>query len=183
MRNDVNEMIKQAYAYGASVALQEVGYDANQAQQAAAQLTHEKTAEEGEEEGGGMSPALMALLGGGAGAVLGAGGGALAGKLTGSNLLRRAASGVAGTPTNPMTSVPNIGAGLKQQALLAGGQLSRGEQAKNRLFDILANSGQQGSLLAPRGAMGQLGGSAALGAAGGGALGAGAGGLYGGLSE
>jgi hypothetical protein len=84
--NDINEMIKQAYAYGANVALQEAGYAPAQAQAAAARLTLEKTAEEGEE---GMSPALMALLGGGAGAVLGAGGGALYGHLAKKNLVNQ----------------------------------------------------------------------------------------------
>jgi len=83
--NDVNEMIKEAYAYGASIALQEAGYAPAQAEQAAAQLTLEKTAQEDE----GMSPALTALLGGGAGAVLGAGGGALYGHLAKQNLINQ----------------------------------------------------------------------------------------------
>ena len=78
-------MIKQAYAYGASVALQEVGYAPAQAEAAAVQFTLEKTAQEDE----GMSPALTALLGCGAGALLGAGGGALYGHLAKQNLINQ----------------------------------------------------------------------------------------------
>lgn len=57
------ELIKQAYAYGAAVALQELGYNTQQAQ-----ATGVKLAEDGE----GMHPAIAALLGGGAGALGGA---------------------------------------------------------------------------------------------------------------
>jgi len=57
------ELIKQAYAYGAAVALQELGYNTQQAQ-----ATGVKLAEDGE----GMNPAIAALLGGGAGALGGA---------------------------------------------------------------------------------------------------------------
>lgn len=64
------ELIKQAYAYGAAVALQELGFNAQQAQAGGVKLASEKMAE-GEEEGG-MHPALAALLGGGAGALGGA---------------------------------------------------------------------------------------------------------------
>jgi hypothetical protein len=64
------ELIKQAYAYGAAVALQELGFNAQQAQAGGVKLASAKMAE-GEEEGG-MHPALAALLGGGAGALGGA---------------------------------------------------------------------------------------------------------------
>lgn len=170
--NDINELIKQAYAYGASVALQEAGYAPEQANQAAVQLTHEKTAQEDEE---GMSPALMALLGAGGGALLGAGGGALAGKLTGKNPLQ-ALSKVAPEPTNvigkvaPSSMTAGSPAAQRFQEALGPGA---GEKAKNLLFDAIFRGGRLGSI---RG-----------GAATGGALGAGAGalggGLYGGLSE
>ena len=122
--NDVNEMIKQAYAYGASVALQEVGYAPAQAEAAAVQLTLEKTAAEEDEEG--MSPAMMALLGGGAGAVLGAGGGALAGKLTDKNLLRTLvdAPGRIGKRLRGATPAPTpIADAFAQRGSRSGGQL------------------------------------------------------------
>lgn len=74
-------MIKQAYAYGVSVALQEIGYDARTAQDAGIKLAEDEE---------GMHPALKALLGAGigagggalGGAALGAGGAALAQKLS-----------------------------------------------------------------------------------------------------
>lgn len=81
--NDINEMIKQAYAYGASIALQEAGYAPAQAEATAAQMTLEKTAEEG------LGPLETALLGGGTGALLGAGGGALYGHLAKKNLINQ----------------------------------------------------------------------------------------------
>jgi hypothetical protein len=169
--NDINEMIKQAYAYGANVALQEAGYAPAQAEAAAIQLTQEKTAEEGEE--GGISPALMALMGAGGGALLGAGGGALAGKLTGKNPLKML-SKVAPQPTNA-PGVP-MGGGMdsaKLKALQEASQLTGGEKAKNMLFDAIFRGGRMGSIR----------GGAAAGGAGGAGLGAGAGGLYGALSE
>jgi hypothetical protein len=64
------ELIKQAYAYGAAIALQELGFSEQQAQAGGVKLASEKMAE-GEEEGG-MHPALAALLGSGAGALGGA---------------------------------------------------------------------------------------------------------------
>jgi hypothetical protein len=177
---DVNEMIKQAYAYGASVALQEAGFAPAQADAAAIRLTLEKTAEEDE---GGMSGLTGALLGGGAGALLGAGGGALAGRMQRSNLLRKLLD-VGATPHNaPMVPTGGGMDSRKLKALQEAAQLTRGEKAQNKLFDMLANTKSQGSLLAPHGAMGQLGGSAALGAGAGAGLGALGGGLYGGLTD
>lgn len=90
------DLIKQAYAYGAAIALQELGYDVNTAQDAGIKLAE---AEVGEEEG--MSPALRALIGAGigvgGGALLGAGGGALAGKLTGKNMTTALEEAIAGS--------------------------------------------------------------------------------------
>jgi len=64
------ELIKQAYAYGAAVALQELGFGARDAEAGGVKLAMAKMAEGEEEEG--MHPALRALIGGGAGAVGGA---------------------------------------------------------------------------------------------------------------
>jgi len=181
---NVYELVKQAYAYGASVALAEVGYqeqDAAVEGEKIASFEMEKVAAEDE----GMSPALMALLGAGAGTALGAGGGALAGKLKNVNLLRRALERGA-SPTN-------VGMGPSQKALQQGGMsvgeaeqvaarmapggLSAAERARNRLFDVLAQ---------PRGPLtpqSTVGGSALLGGAAGAGAGAAGGGLYGGLAE
>jgi len=71
------ELIKQAYAYGAAVALHELGFSSQQAQNGGVKLAEAKLAEGeegmegmgGAEEAGGMSPALLALLGTGAGAL------------------------------------------------------------------------------------------------------------------
>jgi len=64
------ELIKQAYAYGAAVALQELGFGAQDAEVGGVKLAMAKMAEGEEEEG--MHPALRALIGGGAGALGGA---------------------------------------------------------------------------------------------------------------
>lgn len=170
--NDINEMIKQAYAYGASLALQEAGYTPEQANQAAVQLTYEKTAAEDEE---GISPALLALLGAGGGALLGAGGGALAGKLTGKNPLK-ALSRVAPEPTNVMGTVTPSAYTAGSPAAQSFQEALRptiSEKAKNLLFDAIFRGGRLGSIRGGATAGGALG-------AGAGALG---GGLYGGLSE
>lgn len=74
-----SELIKKAYAFGASVALQQLGYDTPTAEAASVKLAADE---------GGMNPLLKALIGLGGGAALGAGAGALAGKLTGKNLSR-----------------------------------------------------------------------------------------------
>lgn len=105
------ELIKQAYAYGAAVALQELGFSAQQAQAGGVKLASEKMAEGEEERDPALWPAAMfgpvgaaiaapegkgtsafgrtlggqtlGMLGGGtAGAGLGAGVGALAGLLS-----------------------------------------------------------------------------------------------------
>lgn len=109
------ELIKQAYAYGAAVALQELGYDINTAQSAGIKLAEDEE---------GMHPALKALIGTGVGlgggALLGGGAGAIAGKATGRNLgeeLVRALGGKGVKMTsgeapsalhNLMTGVPGV---------------------------------------------------------------------------
>jgi hypothetical protein len=125
--NDSYELIKQAYAYGASIALAEAGYPDHEAAAGGEKLASfemQKIAEEEEEEGD--SSSLMRSLGGAGigalgGAALGAGGGALAGKLSKSNLLGRLLKGTTGraptakSPFPPAADVPPSG----MQELLA----------------------------------------------------------------
>jgi hypothetical protein len=68
------ELIKQAYAYGASVALQELGFDTRHAEAGGIKLA-EDAMEEEEDGGGGSNPALQAGLG----AAIGVPAGTLAG--------------------------------------------------------------------------------------------------------
>lgn len=68
------ELIKQAYAYGASVALQELGFGAQQAEVGGIKLA-EDAMEEGDDEGGGRNSSLRAGLGAAAGVPIGAYGG------------------------------------------------------------------------------------------------------------
>jgi hypothetical protein len=160
------ELIKQAYAYGAAVALQELGYDVNTAQNAGIKL-----AEEAEEEG--MSPALRALIGTGVGlgggALLGAGGGALAGKLTGKNMttaLEKAIAGSKGLGKNPkiQQALSEAAGGVPG----AGGPPTGYHDKMRALQDLIHGS--------------NMAGGANIGARGGALAGALGGGLGGGLS-
>ena len=63
------DTIKQAYAYGASVALAEAGFEKQAAEELAVQLLQQKLAE-GEEEG--LGTGAMSGIGAGAGLGLGA---------------------------------------------------------------------------------------------------------------
>jgi len=176
------EQVKLAYAYGASVALQEAGVDQATAEQAGIKLaeeavTQEKRAEEDEE---GIHPALLALLGAGGGAALGAGAGGLVGKLTGKNLLSRGMRplGKAVDRLGGPANVPRVPSGglidtKKLQALQEAAQLSPKEQLANKLHDLLMGAGRMGSIR----------GSAAAGAGMGGVAGGTAGGLLGGLQD
>lgn len=157
----INEMIKEAYAYGVSTALEEAGYPSEQAKVASEQFTQEKLAEEDE----GLSGLEGALLGGGAGALLGAGGGALAGRITQSNLLRKLMERLK----------------MVEQIKAPEGVLHRFHRSLPR--GTPGPEPDLNALLAAKGALGQLGGSAVVG--GGAGLGAGAltGGLAGGLNE
>lgn len=155
-------MIKQAYAYGAAVALQELGYDVNTAQDAGVKLAEDEE---------GMHPALRALIGAGAGAGggallgagLGAGGAALAQKLQKSN------PGYAGY----LTSMAQRGAG--ESPNIAEKMMSHAAIPESLRYSM-TNSADPAAL---REAL--LGAQA--GGAGGAGLGALGGGLYGGLSE
>ena len=150
-------MIKQAYAYGAAVALQELGYDVNTAQNAGVKLAEDEE---------GMHPALRALIGTGAGlgagalagGALGAGGGALLQKLKPTEMGR--------IGNFAQTHGPREGMGADLIAKLTGGEnpMTRAALAEGAI-----------------GREARFGGAA--GAAGGAGLGALGGGLYGGLSE
>lgn len=153
--NEFDQMIKEAYAYGASIALQEAGYPQEQAKVASEQLTQEKLAEEDE----GLSGLEGALLGGGAGALLGAGGGALAGRITQSNLLTRLLAKL----------LP-----VRQPSAF---------QERLRAMGKGVGKIEMPALLSQKGPIGQLGGSALLGAGTGAGAGALGGGLYSGLTD
>ena len=178
------EQVKLAYAYGASVALQEAGLDQATAEQAGIKLAEEAMVEEkradDEGEGEGIHPALLALLGAGGGAALGAGAGGLVGKLTGKNLLSRGMrplgkavdrlggpANVAGVPSGGLIDTKKI------QALQEAAQLTPKERLANKLHDLLMGAGRMGSIR----------GSAAAGAGMGGVAGGTAGGLLGGLQD
>jgi hypothetical protein len=154
-------MIKQAYAYGAAVALQELGYDLNAAQNAGIKLAEDEE---------GMHPALRALLGTGAGlgalggAALGAGGAALAQKLSPSRFGRL-------TNANYMGRVNPEEANLAEKAM----GLGRYPEKMKGYYD---NASSYTSPMAREALLGAEAGGALGGA--GGAIG---GGLYGGLSE
>jgi hypothetical protein len=166
-------MIKQAYAYGAAVALQELGYDVNTAQNAGVKLAEDEE---------GMHPALRALIGTGAGigggallgAGLGAGGAALSRRLGGPSLSEAAMRGTGKIEgTIPFGSAENH---AKYNTNLL-------EKLMGKMPYQPAGQAEMGAMR-PRQAYGDeamMG--AQLGGAGGAGLGALGGGLYGGLSE
>jgi len=160
-------MIKQAYAYGAAVALHELGYDANTAQNAGVKLAEDEE---------GMHPALRALLGAGAGAgagalggaALGAGGAALAQKFkpSGAGRLSEAYGMGRYMPEEANLAQKAMGKAYLPESMTAGGSSM---DPSATLRDLAM---KREALLG-----GQAGGAAGAGI---GALG---GGLYGGLSE
>jgi len=151
-------MIKQAYAYGAAVALQELGYDVNTAQNAGVKLAEDEE---------GMHPALRALIGTGAGlgagalagGALGAGGASLINKISPSRAGRLTDLGAAHAPGMMSHMLPESLQGV------AGGT---GAISNASVLQRLKREAMLG---------GEAGGAAGAGI---GALG---GGLYGGLSE
>lgn len=155
-------MIKQAYAYGAAVALQELGYDVNTAQNAGVKLAEDEE---------GMHPALRALIGTGAGigggallgAGLGAGGAALAHKLR-----TPMPSNAEGYLTHLMTADKPGMVGKALDRFAVGPK----SVMRNPMPDVAGEAMKREALL-----------GANLGGAGLGALGGLGGGLYGGLSE
>jgi hypothetical protein len=165
-------MIKQAYAYGASVALQELGYDIRTAQDAGVKIAEDEE---------GMHPALKALIGAGAGASggallgagLGAGGAALSRRLGGPKLMEMLDAGQVGSRSfrQPGFST-EAGVPFPRQTTPA-------TEADKLLAKLPLHSGNNDMGMYSRDAL--LG--AQLGAAPGAGLGALGGGLYGGLSE
>jgi hypothetical protein len=151
-------MIKQAYAYGAAVALQELGYDVNTAQNAGVKLAEDEE---------GMHPALRALIGTGAGlgagalagGALGAGGGALMQKFKPEGAGR-------------LTEMMQAGRGMAEDPSLAQSLMG------HAYLPQAAFKGTPGMAVGREAMLGAQPGAAA-----GGALGALGGGLYGGLSE
>lgn len=151
-------MIKQAYAYGAAVALHELGYDVNTAQNAGVKLAEDEE---------GMHPALRALIGTGAGigggallgAGLGAGGAALANKFSPSRAGRLTDLGAAHAPGLMSKMLPE-----SLQGVAGGtGAISNAAMAQRLKREALLGAEAGGAAL---GGLGGIGG-----------------GLYGGLSE
>lgn len=162
-----DDLVKQAYVYGASVALVEAGFEKNAADQLAVQMLMQKLADEDENMGTGAH----AGIGTGAGLGLGVGGAALAtyllsrGKASPQSLLKM------------ITDRPAVGKAI------SGGNLKRFVEGKGAVTPMMAS-------LKARGAKGlrDLGGRSAenpyltnalMGGAGGAALGAGGGAITG----
>jgi len=175
-------MIKQAYAYGAAVALHELGYDVNTAQNAGVKLAEDEE---------GMHPALRALLGTGAGigagalggAALGAGGAALSRRLGGPSLSEAAMRGTG-------KIVPDATEVAAKGMIPFGSAENNAKYNTTLLQKLLGKMPYQPAEQAAIGAMrpSQAYGQEAmmgaqLGAPVGAALGGLGGGLYGGLSE
>jgi len=143
------ELIKQAYAYGAAVALQELGFGARDAEAGGVKLAMAKMAE-GEEEEEGMHPALRALIGGSAGAVggaaLGAGSAFIPG-LRGPALARGVQKGLGGVENALLgargrLSSRGLSGGRMENALRSAGSGVSGIEdaltgASSRLRDLL----------------------------------------------
>lgn len=152
-------MVKRAYAEGAFVALQQLGYEKTAAAQIAIKMAEEEMEEAAPERSHPGRRAGQIAGGAGLGALggagLGAGGAALASLLLKKNLMR---------------SIPGLGS--KVQGLGAAARRTRGDGALSSLKKLL------GRVEANPTAASAVGGG--LGGAGLGALG---GGLYGGLSD
>ena len=162
------DLIKQAYAYGASVALTEAGFDKYAADQLAIQLLQQKLAEGDDEP---MGTGAHAGIGTGAGIGLGAGGAALAtyllsrGKESPQSLLKM------------ITDRPAVGKAI------SGGNLKRFVEGKGAVTPLMASLKARGARglrdLGARSAENPYLTNALMGGAGGAALGAGGGALTG----